>query len=293
MTAKEFCIHCGAEIPKGSTFCNFCGKKQTKETEIECPYCMDMIPKGSRFCNHCGEKITIHEDNGEICHVCGATVINGYCIHCGRRAQKLVQCPDCGKVYDLLHMEVDQKFCCGRNLEELYKRNLDKKRKQGLIEIADKISKRINDSSILWYQEKNGEYPAALFLNKLSRIDGLVEKYKERHGFWKRKQNGSGQIRLIEISFYKFKDLLQAYLQMPFSEILGPELMAKYEWTKEEDMSLEEIEAFEKEYIGVDFSNKDKSSNTKVNNVVEAKKVNPNFGKPIQSLNNVEDFDIN
>ena len=48
------CFKCGAEVPEGSKFCNFCGAALS----MSCPFCGKQVTGDSRFCNYCGKELT-------------------------------------------------------------------------------------------------------------------------------------------------------------------------------------------------------------------------------------------
>ena len=50
-----FCGECGVKNPRGSKFCNNCGKSVVVTTNI-CSICKTEVDPGSKFCNNCGNK---------------------------------------------------------------------------------------------------------------------------------------------------------------------------------------------------------------------------------------------
>ena len=102
------CAQCGAEVPKGSSFCSTCGapmmqsqpsQMYTAEEFVRCGKCGAMVKKGMNFCSACGSPIVmdaqtvpeavpetpVKEMERKICPNCGTDLDEDatFCTECG------------------------------------------------------------------------------------------------------------------------------------------------------------------------------------------------------------------
>jgi membrane protease subunit (stomatin/prohibitin family) len=77
------CTKCGANVPKGTKFCNECGAKIVKPDVIVCPKCNNDFAEGSKYCPNCGYKMII------TCQKCKTEVKGGikFCPECGTKLE--------------------------------------------------------------------------------------------------------------------------------------------------------------------------------------------------------------
>ncbi len=69
LEGKMMCLDCGAIIPYGSIYCNFCGKRLS--APVEAPK-MPVAEAGVKICSNCGQTL----ENGEsFCTNCGQKVL--------------------------------------------------------------------------------------------------------------------------------------------------------------------------------------------------------------------------
>ncbi len=94
----EKCPTCGADVAKGSLFCNACGTKMppaavktAPKTQPSCPTCGAPVAEGNLFCNSCGTKLEQPESAAESkkCPTCGADVEAdaAFCCSCGTKIE--------------------------------------------------------------------------------------------------------------------------------------------------------------------------------------------------------------
>lgn len=134
VTGVVVCTHpgCGNKAPKGSVFCNMCGRKLPEfnfDDYEMCEACCSLVEKGTDVCPNCKHPMRPQNDNLVKCHKCGEFVgkDNRYCPICGEPLtpgenkggvettlnRKKCPNPHCGAV-----MSSDKLFCteCGAKL---------------------------------------------------------------------------------------------------------------------------------------------------------------------------------
>lgn len=77
------CYQCNVEIPEGSVFCPYCGKRIDVPRSLKCPQCNLDVPEGTEFCPNCGSHIGTPKS--AICSQCGTEIPKGgaFCPNCG------------------------------------------------------------------------------------------------------------------------------------------------------------------------------------------------------------------
>jgi len=95
------CEQCGADVAKGSAFCNNCGNAMPREPKviiedgIKCEKCGTMLRNGLKFCTSCGNPLNIAQpsqpevpsDGGKICPNCNTVLAEDvdFCTECGTK----------------------------------------------------------------------------------------------------------------------------------------------------------------------------------------------------------------
>lgn len=77
------CYQCNVEIPEGSVFCPYCGKRIDVPRSLKCPQCNLDVPEGTEYCPNCGSHIGT--PRLAICSKCGTEIPKGgaFCPNCG------------------------------------------------------------------------------------------------------------------------------------------------------------------------------------------------------------------
>ena len=98
----QCCEACGAEVLKGSAFCNNCGAPMPQpvvtapvDDRVTCRHCGARIKKGIRFCTSCGKPMEPpvmpleSAPPAATCRSCGAELEDGaiFCLECGARVE--------------------------------------------------------------------------------------------------------------------------------------------------------------------------------------------------------------